>query len=76
MLVQTFFAPAPAIQQYKNLHLDQKEMYATKPKTFSFHSSKIEGPNQQSLSFEKTNVWCSACLSTKKCLLACFSSFT
>ena len=45
MLVQTFFAPAPAIQQYKNLHLDQKEMYATKRKTFSFHSSKIEGPN-------------------------------
>ena len=43
MLVQTFFTPVPAIQQYKNLHLDQKEMYSTKLKMFFFHSSKIEG---------------------------------
>ena len=25
---------------------------------FFFHSSKIEGPNWQSLSYEKTELWC------------------
>ena len=30
MLAQTFFVPVPAIQQYKNLHQEQKEIYSTK----------------------------------------------
>ena len=45
MLVHKFRAPIPAIQQYKNLHLEQKEIYSAKLKMFFFHSSKTEGPN-------------------------------
>ena len=34
-----------------------------------FHSSKTKGPNWQSFSYEKTNVWCFARLRSKICFL-------
>ena len=42
---------------------------------FFFHSSKIEGPNLQPLSNEKTDLWCFSRLSTKT-FVRCFSSIT
>ena len=44
MLVHTFCAPPPAIQQWKPPS-GAKKLYSTKLKMFLFHSSKIEGPN-------------------------------
>ena len=67
MLVHKFCAPPPAIQQQKPSS-GAKKIYSTKLKIFFFHSSKIEEPNQQPLSYEKTNLWCFACLITKTCL--------
>ena len=43
MLVHTFCAPPPAIQQQKPSS-GAKKLYSTKLKMFLFHSSKIEGP--------------------------------
>ena len=43
MLVHTFCAPPPAIQQ-KKPSSGAKKIYSAKLKMFFFHSSKIEGP--------------------------------
>ena len=53
MLVYTFCAPPSAIKSSSGA----KKIYSTKLEIFFFHFSKIEGLSQQSLSYEKTDVW-------------------
>ena len=56
MLVHTFCAPPPAVQQYKPSS-GAKKLYSTKMKIFFFHYSKTEVPKWQLLTYEKTDVW-------------------
>ena len=52
MLVHTFRTPLSAIHQQKP-SLGAKKIYSTKLKIFFSHSLKMEGPNDQPLTYEE-----------------------
>ena len=68
----TNFAPLHLLFSSRNLHLKQRKYILQNWKCFSFIHQKSKEP----LSYEKTDVWYFAYLSTKICLLGWFLSLT